>query len=103
MKNEIVRGIGWRLKEAREAVGLTQNAVSREQGFSRQSLSSWECGRYIPDCLELMKLLQLYGASADYILFGITTVPADFARIVEAGQPRAYADQKRRSAGCGLP
>lgn len=83
MKKEQCRAIGARLREARRAARLSQKEVATELGFSRQALSSWECGEHEPRLEELAKLLIRYGASSDYVLLGVNTVPASLAAVLQ--------------------
>lgn len=68
--------IGDRLRECRHAAKLSLSDVAKEMGVSRQAVSAWEHGRNLCDSMQLATLATLYGASADYILFGINTMPA---------------------------
>lgn len=76
-------GMGDRLSGARKAVGLTQQRVADDLKVTRQAVSSWEKGRSPPNALELVKLITLYGVSADYVLFGLGSgmVRDELARI----------------------
>lgn len=63
--------MGFRLKQARERAGLTQDAVCQKIGLANnQSVSSYERGTTSPPIETLKKLCRLYGVSADYLLFG---------------------------------
>lgn len=75
MDEQIRRAIGDRLKEARRSVGLTQAEVAKMFGKERQAVSHWECGRNMPQLSEWYELGLLYGASLDYLVYGIKTVP----------------------------
>lgn len=70
--------IGRRIRSARLVSGMTQKQVGAERTIraSRQTVSAWERGEYLPTCNQLYGLCELFGASADYILFGLRTVPA---------------------------
>lgn len=59
---------GEKLKAARVRSGMTQDAVSRQIGVSRQSLSNWENDRTYPDLASVLKLSDLYGLSLDELL-----------------------------------
>lgn len=50
-----------RLREAREAAGLTQEAVARKSGLSRPSIAQIELGNRSVSSLELDRLAHLYG------------------------------------------
>lgn len=66
------KNIGQRLKEAREQKRLTQKEVIKKLGIPNvQTLSAYESGTNNPPMGTTFKqLLQLYGVSADWILFG---------------------------------
>ena len=53
--------LGRRLREAREASGMTQEQVSREIGLSRASVAQMELGNRQVTSLELDRLAYLYG------------------------------------------
>ena len=53
--------LGRRLREAREACGMTQEQVSRELGLSRASVAQMELGNRQVTSLELDRLAYLYG------------------------------------------
>ena len=59
---------GEKLKDARLRKELTQEAVAKEIGVSRQSLSNWENDRTYPDLASVLKLSDLYGLSLDDLL-----------------------------------
>lgn len=48
--------IGDRIREAREAVNLTQSQLSRELGVTRQAVGQWESGVTVPDLENLVVL-----------------------------------------------
>lgn len=63
--------MGFRLKQAREKAGLTQDAVCQKIGLANnQSLSAYERGTSSPSVETLKKLCATYGVSADFLLFG---------------------------------
>lgn len=57
-----------RLREAREAAGLTQEAVARKSGLSRPSIAQLELGNRSVSSLELDRLAHLYGRGVDELL-----------------------------------
>ena len=59
---------GEKLKQARLRADLTQEAVAKQIGVSRQSLSNWENDRTYPDLASVLKLSDLYGLSLDDLL-----------------------------------
>ena len=59
---------GEKLKDARQKAELTQEAVAKQIGVSRQSLSNWENDRTYPDLASVLKLSDLYELSLDDLL-----------------------------------
>lgn len=62
--------IGLRLRRARADARLTQGDVAAEMRISRQAVSAWEVGKAMPTLLEFRAIVELYGASAEHVLFG---------------------------------
>lgn len=58
------------LKEKRYELGLTQQDVAEQLNVTRQTVSSWEVGKSIPDISSLISLSELYDISLDYMLKG---------------------------------
>jgi transcriptional regulator with XRE-family HTH domain len=61
--------IGYRLKEERERLGLTQEKFASLAGVQRRTLVDWEKGVSSPTALQLSKLADA-GADASYIVTG---------------------------------
>lgn len=62
--------INEKLKQARIAVNLTQEAVAEKVGVSRQTMSNWENGRSYPDIVSIITLSDVYGMTLDSLLKG---------------------------------
>lgn len=58
------------LKEKRKEYELTQQDVAEQLNVTRQTVSSWEVGKSIPDIYNLIELSELYDISLDYMLKG---------------------------------
>jgi transcriptional regulator with XRE-family HTH domain len=71
MQEQMRRVIGERLRQARIAAELTQQDVATDFMRTRQSVSSWEAGRTLPNVLELRDLAILYGVTTDLLLIGV--------------------------------
>lgn len=56
---------GEKLKELREAAGLTQAALASESGLSLRTLQSWEQNHRAPVSPDFFKLVKALGVSAD--------------------------------------
>lgn len=57
-----------RLLELRKARNLTQQRLAIELGIDQTSISSYECGKYLPTVEVLIKLAEYFGVSTDYLL-----------------------------------
>lgn len=53
--------IAEKIKKERERLGLTQEEFGKLIGISKQSISSWEKGRNLPDILNIAKIANLSG------------------------------------------
>lgn len=90
MNREEATAIGERLRAVRQEARRTQKDAAAECRVSRQAVSAWERGETIPSVPELMALALLYGVSADYLIFGVKTVPDSRTAVVQqilAGAP----------------
>lgn len=59
-----------KLKEARMNSGLTQEQVAEKLMVSRQTISNWENGKFLPDIVSVMNMSDLYQISLDELLKG---------------------------------
>ena len=87
--------IAERLQEQRKKAGYSQEQVAEQLGLSRQAVSKWESGQGKPEIDNIVKLMELYGVSADYILLGIensTPTPAT--------EKKKLSKEYRRAIGC---
>lgn len=62
--------IGEKIKNAREEHKLTQTQAAEELMVSRQTISSWENGKSLPDILSVIRMSNLYQISLDELLKG---------------------------------
>ena len=60
--------IGNKIQSCRKRAGLSQEALARELGISRQAVSRWETGEAIPDTEKVIQLSRLFQVSTDYLL-----------------------------------
>lgn len=60
--------LGFRLREAREYLGLSQELVAEQLGVPRASISTMETGKRKVSSLELKKLAALYRRPITYFL-----------------------------------
>ncbi len=57
-----------RLYELRKAKDVTQQRMAIDLGVDQTSISSYECGKYLPTVEVLIKLAEYFGVSTDYLL-----------------------------------
>lgn len=62
--------LGERLKEARLKMGFSQEDVARRIDTHRTTIGKYEKNECDPSINILMKLIEIYSADANYILFG---------------------------------
>lgn len=65
---ECLTGIGKRLAQAREKAGYSQDALAEETGYSAITISRWENGHTAMKAVDIIKVTQALGISADYLL-----------------------------------
>lgn len=59
-----------RLRDAREYLGMSQDAVAHAVGLSRPAVTNLEAGLRKVDSIELDQLARLYGRPVEYFLNG---------------------------------
>ena len=74
-------GIGQRLKDAREYIGLSQDEVANSLGVSRAAVSQLESGGRKVEATELRLLARLYRRSMEYLLTGNDPGQPDSAQL----------------------
>lgn len=76
------------------AVKMTQQEVGDlfEPRVLRQTVSAWEMGTYLPTAKQLYGLCCRFGVSADYILFGLETIPVGGRLIDKIFRDRRLAE-----------
>lgn len=62
------KGMQHRLYELRKAKNITQQHLAVDLGIDQTSISSYECGKYLPTVDVLIKLAEYFGVSTDYLL-----------------------------------
>lgn len=94
---------GQRLKELREARGLTQTDLGRGLGkdgadASKQSIRDWEKGDHYPKVDQLALLCQKLGCSADFLVFGAERAASPQAAELAAEFDKIPSQQDRDRA-----
>lgn len=56
-----------RVRELREAEGLSQGALAEELGVSRQTINSIEVGRYVPSLPLAIRLARFFGQPVEEV------------------------------------
>lgn len=65
------------MRQARAEAGLSQDVAAERVKVSRQAVGQWESGGTAIGATQLGLLGALYGVSADWLIFGLRTVPVD--------------------------
>ena len=71
MKASNPRGVNkmlFKIREAREQLGLTQAALAEKLGINGVTLSGYETGKHDPKSDTLVKIAQICNVSVDYLL-----------------------------------
>lgn len=58
-------GIGASIREQRERLGMSQEALARACMVSRQTISNWETGKTLPDIQSMTYLAETFGVTVD--------------------------------------
>ena len=59
---------GERLKELRQAQGLSQMELAVKTGISQSAIAKWELAKTEPTASALIALSEFFGESVDYLL-----------------------------------
>jgi len=65
------------LRQARMEARLSQDAAAERVRVTRQAVGQWESGATAISAVQVGLLGALYGVSADWLIFGLRTVPVD--------------------------
>lgn len=57
-----------KLTALRKEKGFTQEQLADRLGVTRQAVSRWEAGETAPDMASIVKLCEVFGVSADYLI-----------------------------------
>ncbi len=57
-----------RLFELRQSRNITQQRLAIDLGIDQTSISSYECGKYLPTVEVLVRIAEYFGVSTDYLL-----------------------------------
>lgn len=67
-QNVQVPGMGKRIKELREGMGITQGELAKRLGSGRTIVSTYEQGTRSPSYAKLIRLAEIFNVSTDYLL-----------------------------------
>ena len=79
-----VRVLSERLKEVREALGLSQQAMAAQLAVSLRSQQNYEAGVRVPDA-EYLAGIAMLGADVLYVLTGQRSLPLAPQSLLDAG------------------
>ena len=60
--------IGMRIRQLREATGMTQSELAKRLDVTRSSINAWESGLSTPTTQYVVALSRLFHVTADYLL-----------------------------------
>lgn len=60
--------IGQRIKELRKNKGWSQTFLAEKLNTTQDTISLWELGKSFPDVISLIKLVEIFDVSSDYLL-----------------------------------
>lgn len=89
--------IGQRIREAREALGFSQEQLADSLGISFQSVQQWETGKTTPRATRMRKLATVLGKSPTWIQFGVG--PSDSTKIDDVYKLITSAEFKSQVSG----
>lgn len=79
---------GARLRAARQALGLSQEALGLELGVTKATVSNWENGRDNPSVQFLVLMPAKLGVSLDHLFGGVAPIPETLRHVMrEAAAP----------------
>ena len=88
----MIEQIGLRLKDAREAVGLTQSALAQAAHVDQSTLAHWERGKTRPSPEKVALMAPVLGVGEEWLLYGRGKGPT---RGAGAGRPIPSPDADR--------
>ncbi|MBR6649934.1 MAG: helix-turn-helix domain-containing protein [Clostridia bacterium] len=80
--------INERIKNSREAKGLSLEKVAKKMKIEQKLLEDWESGELEPDAKSANKLANILGVTGDYLLFGVDTASAMHTMFPSKGKPQ---------------
>lgn len=65
---ELVQSIGTRIRQARRAAKLSQDALAARLRIATRTVAGWECGEYLPRAGQLVEIANQLQVTTDWIL-----------------------------------
>ena len=90
----MIKGLSSKLKQKRQALGLSRKVVSEIIGISASTLADYENGYIEPSLKNIMKLAALYKCSTDYLLGIEKNAPAKFIDVTHLTDEQVQALQR---------
>ena len=88
--NEIIspyrRAVGKRIRECREESKLTQEQVAKHLGLTKQAVSFWEKGKFLPEFEQIYRLTRLINTTPDYLILGVQSGSGSAVRLHSPAQ-----------------
>ncbi len=90
----MIIGLSDKLKQKRQALGLSRKVVSEIIGISASTLADYENGYIEPSLKNIMKLAALYKCSTDYLLGLEKQAPARCIDVSQLSDDQVQALQR---------
>lgn len=81
MTNLDFKAIGLKIKERRQAQGITQEFIADQLDVNPSHISNIECGRANPSLTALVKIANILQCSVDYFISGEYTYKIDKEKV----------------------
>lgn len=85
-----------RLKEARKAAKLSQEALANKIGRTKSTISRWESGERNPKMFEMVELEKILGISAETLMYGTEKISPISPIIEETVETMKELDEHRQ-------
>src|SRR5215472_883663 len=86
-------GLRYRLRKAREELGISQSEAARLLHCTRSSVSQWEKGINEPTSMRLREIAQVYETSHEYLANGVDAIRRDVIPL----KPGSIKDETQRA------
>lgn len=83
-----------KLIKLRKSKGISQEELAEMMDVSRQAISRWELGSTLPDVPNLLKISELFGVSADYLIRDNYEADTNNTAVSESAEPSECRNNK---------